>query len=165
MGTTGPGMTRLVSFGWRMPARHVWSVLCERAYIDEDSHNLLLSCLEQLNVSAGAFPSGADDRPVFISFKHEIVSLWDELGTASLTVRVRVECPDGTHVNGQEATITGPGARRYRLRMKSTHFPFRGPGMYFMHVEHQTEDGFEIDASLPLEIVVVPSDAPSSEQG
>ena len=135
-------------------ANHVWSVLCERSYLDRDSNNILLASLEQLNVTTDVLPELDGTQPVFIGFRHEIVTFWDQVEDPSLVVRIRVECPDGRQRITPTAEFQTEGKRRLRARIRSENIPFGGEGRYLFHVEARFGDDFQVAASLPLYLVV-----------
>lgn len=135
--------------------RHVWSVLCDRSYTDKDTNNVLLACLEQLNIRAAKIPAEFSESPmVFIPVRHEIMTLWDEVGNEAWSVRVRVKCPNGNEVVAGPMELRGEGRPRLRSQFKLEHLPFGGEGNYVFQVEELQGDDYVRVAMLPLSLAL-----------
>jgi hypothetical protein len=128
---------------------HVWTVVCSRAVIDIDSHNVSIeNALEQINLpewpmSEAQVESPEEEQPaVLLPLNYEIISLWvrsrrDE--GCSGQVRLRLISPTGEAMEMAEMSVDLRQAQRVRLRVKCEGFRVTSPGRYIFRVEQRNE--------------------------
>jgi len=140
---------------------HVWSVLCERSFLNKETNNLsLIEAVEQINV---ALPVAAAEATKEVAVSLELTSLWSR---ADLAVgafghaRLVVWTASGARRIGSETLIDLREYRRWRMRSTMTSFPVSGPGLHWMAYELKLsdEETWREVTRLPVEVVFLPSD-------
>ena len=133
--------------------RHVWSVACRKSVIDKESNNIsFYDVVEQVNLT----PPPKTEFPTVIPFEHELVSLWSrgEDDPEEGLYRLRWVGPDGTvqHELTQDIDVTQH--QRMRTRARSNGFHIAGEGEHHWEVALQTNEGWNIVARVPIQVVL-----------
>ena len=143
---------------------HVWTVVCSRAVIDQDSNNVSLqNVVEQLNISG-------EPGHVLIPMSLDIVTLWARAkveAPARGRARVTFLSPSGAATDSPfEYDIDLSKHRRYRSRGRIQPLHIKGAGRHTFRVELQEEDevGWHQVASIPLEISFTSAEEPEEAE-
>lgn len=144
-------------------ARHVWSVVCYKASIDNQDNNVsLLEVLEQITLQEDPF--SADDASSqhgnvtpMLGAKHQLCTLWmrDDPRKPELSyTRMRVLSPQQQDIGSVVRSIDLRASRRSRMILQARALPYKGPGFYEFVVEWGAgENGpWSQVASIPLEV-------------
>jgi len=140
---------------------HVWTVLCSRAVIDQESNNISIqNAIEQVTIVGEPKPDG------FLPADMEVVTLWaraDPNVPAEGRERLTFLSPSKENLLSDENIIDLTAAKRHRWRWKLNGLPVREAGGHVFQVELQcnSESEWRVVASIPLEIVFKP---PKMEQ-
>ncbi|MCB9637393.1 MAG: hypothetical protein H6728_10345 [Myxococcales bacterium] len=135
---------------------HVWTVICSRSVIDEDTKNIsLMDVVEQVTIDA----ESAKQKDVLLPLPFEVVTLWsreDEAGKSNTEARLRLLSPEGTEINQQFYKIDLSEHPRMRTRIRVPGLPFVGPGNYVFCVDLRRQDGetWREVARVPLQLQV-----------
>lgn len=135
---------------------HVWTVVCSRAVIDQDSNNVSLqNVVEQLNISG-------EPGHVVIPMSLDIVTLWARAkveAPARGRARVTFLSPSGVATDSPfEYDIDLSEHRRYRSRgrVQPLHIEEAGRHAFRVELQKEHETGWHQVASIPLEISFTP---------
>jgi hypothetical protein len=142
--------------------RHAWSVLCDRTFIDQDTNNISVDAIEQLNFPVPNIPAGA--RGVLLPYAVELVSLWYRLPDEKpmkQRARLRFEDPSHQAIGTIEMQVDLTSHTRYRTRARMPVVPVTGPGHYWFVVEQERGSGWREVARVPLEVANRVSTLPS----
>jgi hypothetical protein len=145
--------------------RHVWTVACIHAVVDQESNLLsLLDVIEQINISGPPAPNGA------VGLTLDLTTLW---------VREDPEVPEQGHARITFVSPSGAGLKsiltnvdlseheRLRSRVRFVGLPAPEVGRYTFRVDFAnegTEEWNEV-ASIPIRIVFVEHAEPSATDG
>jgi hypothetical protein len=134
---------------------HVWTVLCARSVIDQETNNIsLFEVLEQLNLQMS--PPSADAFTVPMSF--EVVTLWSR-GSDGQPARGRARVVtigvSGSRREAQPYDIDLTTFQRIRNRTRFMGFEVQRAGRMEFGIELQGEDAepWRRVATVPLVIV------------
>jgi hypothetical protein len=138
---------------------HVWTVLCSKSSIDNDSNNIsLFEVLEQVSVEV---PPGVQisDEGINVALQFEMISLWSrsdinqpEKGEARFDFRA----PSGRTQEGKIVEINLTEYERFRTRQRFSSIPLDSEGVYEFHVHCRPDPGAEWSsvANVPLHVVL-----------
>lgn len=137
--------------------RHVWSVVCSKASIDNDTNNIsLFEVLEQVQVSQWPQDVPQDAVPL-APFPMEIVTLWmrEPLNEPqSGECRAIVHSPRGKSAVSAAQVMDLAKFRRFRSRFRFPGLPIDGPGICEIEIQYRrgSEDSWEVVGKVPIEI-------------
>src|SRR3989338_249472 len=98
--------------------KHAWTVLCQKSIMDQETNNISLDVLEQLNVKDLSFPEEA--KGIIFPIQMEIVSLWyrtqKDQGLKGKSQQ-RIIAPNGEEVGKTNIEINLLNHQRYRSRV------------------------------------------------
>lgn len=145
-------------------AKHIWSVLCQRSVIDQQSNNIsLIDVFESLTININ-IPSTKKDiakiKDINLPVNYEIVSLWlreNEKKQEELLTRVDFETPSGIQkVLVEKELILPLDKQRMRDIIRIQGIVVNETGLYKFIVKSKDKDksAFKTIAELPLEIVI-----------
>ncbi len=135
--------------------QHVWSILCTKASIDNQSNNVsLFEVIEQLTIR------GAPQSQEFLlPGTFELVSLWvrtDPAVPESAAMRIQLQRPDGSLKGGGTMDVNLTSALRNRTLAKMNGLPLLGAGRYCFIVESKlaSEAVWTLCARIPVEVAI-----------
>ncbi|MDO8433371.1 MAG: hypothetical protein Q7S58_13285 [Candidatus Binatus sp.] len=140
--------------------RHVWSVLCARSIIDNESNNIsLLEVLEQLAVTAppGQAALSQTDK-ISVPLNSELVTLWTRSGDVpeQSRARIRIVNAGGDELHVSEIAVDLTKHARLRSRARLNGLAIRGPGVHEFRVSLEEQGRWEEVARIPLQIIFGP---------
>ncbi len=135
---------------------HVWSVLCSRSVIDQDSNNVSIqNVIEEIEVV------GEPEAGALLSVRLEVTSLWitsTPEGRGCGKIRVTFTSPSGQVAEPFLFDLNLSNTERSRTRMRFQGIPATESGRHYFKVE-LLEDGVDEwrqVAAIPLTIRYVP---------
>lgn len=140
-------------------ARHVWTVLCDRALIDKNSQKIsLIDTVEQLVVldeDRKTRNLGADDNVAIRTALVLVSYFWrsDPEQPETSHLRVMVVDPHGKRIPpSSDSLVPLEEHQRVRCIIKVGSFPLRGEGTYNFHVQTRPNEGsrWKTVARIPL---------------
>lgn len=136
--------------------KHIWTVLCRRSVIDQDTNNLsLYDILEQLEVEAKLKEDISQKNLVInVPIEFDVVSLWltEKEDSFEGSFIIEVEDPEGKVLKTFDNKLSIPqGMRRMRTRLKVNGFAVKGSGDYNFNVYYK-----EIDKAKRTKVSVLP---------
>lgn len=139
--------------------KHIWSVLCRKSVIDNDSNNIsLFDVFEQLGVNVEIKDLKKVPEKVNIPIDYEIVSLWltpKRKKTIKADVEVEVVNPDQNQVKTfRQKLEIPPKFKRMRSRLRVKGLTIEKPGDYTFKVKikEESKKDYKVVAELPLEV-------------
>jgi|SRR3989344_2034895 len=140
--------------------KHIWSLLCRRSTIDEETKNLSINeVLEQLTVDLRLTEREAGDFTHFqVPIEFEVINMWArDITEKKLHANLDIEVinPDGKTIKHFSHTFeVSPGVRRMRSRTRIHGFVIEKTGDYTFKVNIKENDQktFKTVAELPLEV-------------
>ena len=136
-------------------ARHIWTILCSKASIDQQTNNIsIFDVIERLTI-AGA----PHDATIALPIQANLVVLWmrSEYTTPEAAVgRFTLVAPNRTTLGGGQFEINlGDPHIRARNIMRMNSLPLQGPGVYNFVIELQDPENntWSVVATLPLEVI------------
>lgn len=150
-------------------AKHVWTILCGKAIIDQESFVVAFDLVERITI----FEKGERDdtagqlMPSFIDMHMDLLGWWvrsDWSVPESVTFRVRLRLPSGEYT-GVKAASTGEDvfvislreSTGIRTKIHVPGIPWAGLGVYWFEVEEQTgSGGWQAVAAIPIELYLDP---------
>ena len=142
---------------------HVWSVLCLKSVIDQESNNItLMDCLEQINLKASPLPLAS--ASISLPVNYEMVSFFtraDDNQPSRGEGRVSIVGPLGTVIEEPISIIVDLTTHeRIRVRNRIAGLPIRGSGRYKFLVQYRNDgESNWIDAArVPLQVVLEASE-------
>lgn len=141
---------------------HIWSILCRRSVIDQETNNIsLYDVLEQLKIDL-KIKKGQEVKitKVGIPIDYEIVSMWVKpKDVKEFSGTVLVECLDteGKQIKKFELPMDIPAnlrRMRSRLRIKGIEIDKEGVYTFKVNYKSKSESDYKHVADLPLEIVI-----------
>lgn len=137
-------------------ARHVWSVLCERALVDQDTQSVsMIDVIEELLLE-GELPAGRVDVPLQAS----LVTYWTrsaqdapEQGQS----RLRVLSPMGEALaSGKPSDVSLREQTRAQVVSRIDSMPLEGEGVYQLVIDLRGEQDTDWSEAgrVPLEVRV-----------
>ena len=145
-------------------AEHVWSVLCSRAIIDEDSHQVsLIAVIEEVHIRSSEeqikqtiAEAGKPGTRVAVGSKMEMVSYWvrsDYDKPESGTARIAIQIPNGDFLPWQEFPLDLQAKPGWRMRIQMAGIPIHGAGLYRFHVQQKfAADQWGTVAKVPFTV-------------
>lgn len=142
--------------------KHIWSVLCRRSIIDNETNNISLNdVLEQLTIGvkvkqqASPIPEGIN-----IPIDYEIVSMWmreNEKGHVQADTEIEIIQPNGKSAKTFPQKIDMPEKIiRSRTRYRINGFIANMPGRYWFRVKIRDENRkeFKTVSEVPLDVIM-----------
>ncbi len=138
--------------------KHIWSVLCQKSSVDQQSNNVsLFDVFEALEAGINSDANiKAPDNPEFnIPIQYQIVSLWTITDAKKNEGEIRITL---IYPNGKEKILVQndlkfpPGKRRIRSINQIQGLPVNKNGDYHFIIELKQEEKFQKVADLPLEV-------------
>lgn len=135
-------------------ARHVWTVLCSKASVDQQTNNVsLFEVLEALQIKTSQAPT----FPITTPFQGTIVTLWarSEIARGERgEMRVRLLAPDGTQLSEFINRTDLVRTPRTRNIAAITGLPIAGNGVHEFEVAWRSTEaeGWRVVGSVPLDI-------------
>lgn len=139
--------------------KHIWSVLCRKSVIDQETNNLsLYDVFEQLDVSIKSNQeSNKEIKKINIPVEYEVVSMWmkdDPKKEFTAKIELEVLDPDGSvSKTFQHSFLFAAGLKRMRSRLRVVGLDISTSGDYIFNLKYNNgKKGSQIVASLPLEV-------------
>lgn len=138
--------------------KHIWSVLCQKSSIDQQSNNVsLFDVFEALEVGINPVVNiKTADNPEFnIPVQYQVVTLWTitDAKNNEGEVHITLIYPDGKEKILVNSDLKFPaGKRRMRSINQIQGLPVNKSGDYHFIVELEQEGKFQKVADLPLEV-------------
>ena len=139
--------------------KHIWTVACSRAVIDQDSNNVSLqNVIEQLNIADDPTPDGV------LPIEVHLITLWSraDLETPSQgKSRVRFLTPSGKVLGTFESDIDLSESERLRLRLRFASLPLRESGIHSFRVDLKKAESsrWRNVAEIPIDVRFGPTGA------
>lgn len=146
--------------------KHIWSVLCQKSSVDQQSNNVsLFDVFEALEVGINPTTNiKPSDNPEFnIPIQYQVVSLWSITDAKNNEGEIQVTLinPDGKEKILVNSDLKFPaGKRRMRSINQIQGLPVNKSGDYHFIVELKQEEKFQKVADLPLEVKLNINTAP-----
>lgn len=143
--------------------KHIWSVLCQRSVIDQESNNAsLIDVFEQLQVDTNHAGTSEISAPKDISVpvRYELVNFWSKTKEGEEergSVRILLSDPAGREIQRIENEIVIPQSnKRIREINKIQGITLKGSGVYnfIISIRQQSSETYEPVAELPLEVKI-----------
>ena len=141
-------------------ARHIWSVLCNRASIDSTTNTLsLFEVLEEVQAKV-SIPSGsAPPTDLTIPLTVTLASLWErsemDVAETSESFEVRLKDPNGKELARNEQVFSLDGAKKRMRILLTTQLNVRMSGRFEFRVMERSKAGkWREVASLPLDVSI-----------
>lgn len=143
-------------------ARHVWSVLCDRAIVDRETGQVsMLNVVEKFIIhdeSLERFEERVGDA-TGVAHRLHLVSWWvrsnyERPEVANVRLRWRFSSGKGIEHPPLEVSLEQTNSARTLLRMQGV--PWRGVGRYWLDVQlaaPRKRGGWQTVAEIPLEVV------------
>jgi len=147
--------------------RHIWSVVCAKAIIDQESNNVsLLEVLEEVGIELEVQDKGSPPEGG-IPFPFEWITLWarPEFGKpTSGQVKDVVLSPSGKVIFEREYGIDLSAHERFRFRRGFRNLPVRESGQYQFctQVRDEKKKVWQDVSSVPLTIALAMKKAKQS---
>lgn len=138
--------------------KHIWSVLCQRSSVDQQSNNVsLFDVFEALEVGINPVSNiKTVDNPEFnIPVQYQVVTLWTITDAKNNEGEVRITLinPDGKEKILVNSDLKfPPGKRRMRSINQIQGLPVNKSGDCHFIIELKQEGKFQKVADLPLEV-------------
>lgn len=139
--------------------RHIWSVLCQKSIINQETNNLtLVELIEQVEISsakpenlslsvAAVQPVQHGTRPDYVTMRLELVTLWardEETKGEKGRARVRLLSPAKSQIFEEFYEVNLIQAPRFRQRNAMMGFPMGSEtGEFVFHTEYYDEENDE----------------------
>lgn len=132
--------------------RHVWTVLCKRALVDERTNSVSL-----IDAIEGVTGKGPAPKPAILPFEATLAQLWarSEVGEPEKgRARMRILSPKGKelHSSEYEVDLSAHERRRHFLSMQG--LPYEEAGRYEMVSEMELDDAWKEVSRYPVDIAV-----------
>lgn len=143
--------------------RHIWSVLCRKSVIDQDTNSLsMYDVFEELKVDAKMDPKATDKNKkvkiINVPIEFELISYWikdkksEEFNGKCV---INIKSPDGkVEKSFEQPLIISKEYERMRSRLKVQGFSVSQSGTYVFEVfikNNEDEDEKKV-ASLPVKV-------------
>lgn len=131
---------------------HVWTVICSRAVVDNESNNVTLqNILEQFRIKAEPEPDGV------IGIPFDIMTLWirsDENVPEKANTKLILVSPSGKIIHTYETDIDLTNHERFRSKAKFSGLPASKSGRYLFRVAIQQEksEEWKVVTEIPLSV-------------
>ena len=139
--------------------KHAWTVICQKSIIDQDTNNISLDVLEQIEAKIPPLPEEA--KGIVLPMQIEVTSLWyrekPEQGTHG-NGRLRVEAPNKKEVASANIDIDLNNNGRVRTRIRLDGLPvLKNISGYFFFITEIESSGKWLEvARIPLEFKILP---------
>jgi hypothetical protein len=139
--------------------RHLWTILCTQAVVNETTKNI--SLFEIIDEAQLQLPQlSAPNENVAIPVQWHLVTTWvrsDPLRAERFSQRLSIRAPNGdTLMQSDPAAVELEAHLRMRTISNLVAMPLRVSGEYLFIVEHQTEGGpWVVDAEVPLGVKIL----------
>lgn len=142
--------------------KHVWSVVCKRSVIDEETKNIsLYDVLEQLSVGVKVKQQAAPvPESINIALEYEVVSMWtkdDREQHVQAESEIEVIQPNGKVAKSFPQKLDMPEKmHRLRARYRINGFVVTMPGVYWFKIKVKKigEKQFKTVSEIPLEVKI-----------
>lgn len=138
---------------------HVWTVVCSKSVVDQESNNItLMDVVEQINAAVAVPPEAGGEQPTVLPFNFEVVTLWSRADLETpITGRARVLliAPSGQqHESMPEYEINLVDHKRFRGRIKAQGLPADTSGVVRFRVQLRIgdEEEWHDAANIPVQI-------------
>jgi hypothetical protein len=138
---------------------HVWSVLCRKSIIDNETNNIsLIDVLEQIQVNTVTQQKTL--KPVRVPLEYEIVSLWSKDKSpkkASADIQVSLINSDGQIIKEFSHQLEIPlktKRMRSRTRIAGIELSKSGKYQFAVKVKQQGQKNFKTIALLPIDVTI-----------
>jgi hypothetical protein len=143
--------------------KHIWSVLCQRSVVDQQSNNIsLIDVFEQLQVDIP--PKGISKtvslKDMNIPIQYELVNLWSKTKEGieeKENIRIVLYDPNGNEIKRIDKEFIIPkDKKRMREINKIQGITLRGSGVYnfVVSIKQQDNKTYKQAAKLPLEVKI-----------
>ena len=134
---------------------HAWSVICDKTIIDQDTNNISLDVIEQINFIKVPIPEGM--KGIIIPAPLIIVSLWYRIKSDSPCrgrSRVKILSPSDEQVGVVEIDIDLTQHQRCRTRCRINGLPVPNgqSGIFHFIVDLFRDENWAEVAKIPLEV-------------
>ncbi|PJE67415.1 hypothetical protein COU95_02530 [Candidatus Shapirobacteria bacterium CG10_big_fil_rev_8_21_14_0_10_40_9] len=137
--------------------KHIWSVLCRKTVIDDETNNIsLFDVFEQLGVNAST--SEKKDIQINVPINFELVSLWVKT-TGGKTLRASIEVevidPEAKRLKSFIQNLefsTNIKRMRSRLRIMGLSLTTSGDYIFRVKIKEENQKEYITVAELPLEV-------------
>lgn len=142
--------------------RHIWTVICSKSVIDQDTNSIsLLEVLEQLNISGPKLPK-KKDKVVTIPLNFEVVTLWSRVSDDQPcrgNARIILFAPSGKKIKEFKHNVDLTTYKRFRNRVKIIGFPFPESGIYNFQIQikEEKDSNWKEVANIPLQLELISS--------
>ena len=144
---------------------HIWSIICSKSIIDQESNNLsLLNVIEQLTVDAKKIESsGRDEKnrvyvvPIEMTLVSRFKKVVDPKEKIFLEAQYRQFDPDKRLLGTLDTQFEmGNGIKNFRLRNLFNNLPITKSGTYtfVINLREKGENAFIEVATIPLDITL-----------
>jgi hypothetical protein len=141
---------------------HIWSLLCRRSVIDNETNNLsIFDILERLTVEI-KIKRGSGDKvtKINIPIEYEIISFWvkaPETKEFKGGIKLEIISPDGKIEKTFEKPLEIPkDKKRLRSRIRIKGFVAHKEGNYIFRINYKegAKDRYLKAAEIPLEVIL-----------
>jgi hypothetical protein len=143
--------------------KHIWSILCERSSIDQNTNNIsLFNVLEQINVDKKVLEMAkTSQKSVIATINYQLITLWQkEAEKKKINFEQKIEVVDA---NGK---ILASAPKRLEIPASQTRIrainnfeglPITGMGEYAfkIYLKDEYDEKYKIYASIPLVLTEV----------
>ena len=140
---------------------HIWSILCEKSIIDQDSNNISLqNVLEQLQLTPGVDAKlGKDvnsaEKNVPINF--ELITMWDRVAKGDIDEQIKIALvdPEGKAIATTDHPLKlSSSLQRLRFRIRYNGIKVTIPGKYRFSIRMKGEKEYEEVGRVYLDIKI-----------
>lgn len=140
--------------------KHIWTVLCRKSVIDNESNNLsLYDILEQLSISVKPEKETVKKTvKINLPLEYEVVSLWVKQSSKdgfNGEIKLEIINPEGSVVKTfEQPFIIQDNKNRLRSRIRINGFVVDGSGVYLFRISYKEkqEKNFTQISEVPLEV-------------
>jgi len=134
--------------------RHIWTIVCSRSLIDEESQNItLIDALEHITIPSSFLKSHKINK---LPLQLEVVTLWNKVEQKSkVTGRAILKflSPEDEVLEEQSYTIDLTEFNRSRTRIRVSNLPLTTTGIYHFCVYLEGEKKtWQECAKIPIQI-------------
>lgn len=136
--------------------RHVFSVVCQSASVDQFSNSLSISNVIEHVQAQSVVPVPVLDPPHGMPFECTVLSLWFNDGSTDEESKqcITLIAPDGRRFNPNEAAMLVRSGQMHRMIAKVPALPYFGNGRYWFEIALRVGKHWEPAALLPFTITV-----------
>ncbi|HZU83258.1 MAG TPA: hypothetical protein VE987_10095 [Polyangiaceae bacterium] len=140
--------------------RHVWSILCTKASVDELTKNIsLFDTIEEVQLQR--LPGAPPGEPAAVSVQWDLVTLWMRSARDTperFRQRVSLRAPSGRILLGPETSevLLLDAVMRARAILRLVGLAIDGPGEHCFVIEYEAEPArWQTAAELPLFVTIL----------